>query len=321
MESGIGFDLKALEVFVAIVETGGMTACGQRLGMTQSAVSQILANLEQSMHVQLLDRSQRPPMLTPIGRNFYERSVRLLDHARQISLEFRRKDRTLLKQVRIALVDSLATSVGKELVDAVKHRTSQWSLVTGLSHSHAEALLARKVDLLISDDPVSNHAELYRRRIIREPFVLVLPRDFTEPKSSLRVLASSADFIRYSSSSVIGRTIERQLQHWGINAPLRLQLDNSFAILSAVAAGIGWTITTPLCILQAGLKSDAVQILPIPEGEFHRELTLVSYRDELGRLPGQLADDIVDVLKSRYLPVIQQRTPWLLPSIKLGDFV
>jgi DNA-binding transcriptional LysR family regulator len=139
MEPGIGFDLKALEVFVAIVETGGMTACGQRLGMTQSAVSQTLANLEQSIHVQLLDRSQRPPMLTPIGRSFYERSVRLLDSARQISLEFRRKDRTLLKQVRIALVDSLATSVGKELVDAVKHRTSQWTLVTGLSQSAVDA--------------------------------------------------------------------------------------------------------------------------------------------------------------------------------------
>lgn len=319
MESGIGFDLKALEVFVAIVETGGMTAAGQRLGMTQSSVSQSLANLEQSMHVQLLDRSQRPPMLTPLGRHFYERAGRLLDGARQVSLEFRRKDRTLLKQVRIALVDSLVTSVGKELVDAVKQRTAQWSLVTGQSHRHAEALLTHKVDILISDDPVANHPELYRWPIIREPFVLVLPRDFAEPKGSLRLLTSSADFIRYSSGTVIGRTIEHQLQRWGINPPLRLQLDNSFAILAAVQAGIGWTITTPLCLLETGLKSGAVQILPVPEGEFYRELTLVAHHDELGHLPRQLADDIVAVLKSRYLPIIDECAPWLLSSIKLGD--
>lgn len=319
MESGIGFDLKALEVFVAIVETGGMTAAGQRLGMTQSSVSQSLANLEQSMHVQLLDRSQRPPMLTPLGRNFYERAGRVLDGARQMSLEFRRQDRTLLKQVRIALVDSLVTSVGRELVDAVKQRTAQWSLVTGQSHRHAEALLARKVDILISDDPVAGHAELYRAPIIREPFVLVLPRDFAEPKNSLRLLATSADFIRYSHGTLIGRTIEHQLQHWGIAPPLRLQLDNSFAILAAVAAGLGWTITTPLCLLQTGLQSQAVQVLPIPEGEFHRELMLVAHRDELGHLPRQLADDIVAVLKSRYLPVIDEHAPWLLSSIKLGE--
>jgi DNA-binding transcriptional LysR family regulator len=318
VESGIGFDLKALEVFIAIVETGGMTAAGQRLGMTQSSVSQSLANLEQSLHVQLLDRSQRPAMLTPLGRHFYERAGRLLDNALQVSLEFRRKDRTLLKQVRIALVDSLVTSVGRELVDAVKQRTAQWSLVTGQSHRHAEALLTRKVDILISDDPVANHAELYRRPIIREPFVLVLPRDFAEPKSSLRVLASSADFIRYSHGTVIGRTIEHQLQHWGINPPLRLQLDNSFAILAAVQAGIGWTITTPLCLLETGLKSGSVQLLPIPEGEFHRELTLVSYQNELGHLPRQLADDIVAVLSARYLPTVKEHAPWLLSSIRLG---
>ncbi len=219
------------------------------------------------------------------------------------------------------MVDSLVTSVGKELIDAVKQRTAQWSLVTGQSHSHAEGLLARKVDILISDDPVANHAELYRWRIIREPFVLVLPKDFVEPKNSLRVLAQSADFIRYSHGSVIGRTIESQLQQWGINPPLRLQLDNSFAIVSAVAAGMGWTITTPLCMLQTGLRSAAVQILPVPEGEFHRELTLVAYHNELGHLPRQLADDIIDVLKSRYLPLIEECTPWLLPSIHLGNFV
>lgn len=319
MDSDIGFDLKALEVFVAIVETGGMTSAGQRLGMTQSSVSQSLANLEQSLHVQLLDRSQRPPMLTPLGRQFFERAGRLLDGARQVSLEFRRQDRTLLKQVRIALVDSLVTSVGKELIDAVKQRTAQWSLVTGQSHRHAEALLARKVDILISDDPVATHAELYRRSIIREPFVLVLPPEFSGPKNSLRLLASSADFIRYSHGTVIGRSIESQLRHWGINPPLRLQLDNSFAILAAVQAGIGWTLTTPLCLLETGLKSGAVQILPVPEGEFHRELTLIAHQDELDHLPRQLADDIVAVLRSRYLPIIDAHAPWLLSSIKLGD--
>jgi DNA-binding transcriptional LysR family regulator len=59
-----------LEVFAAIVEAGGMTAAGQRLGMTQSSVSQSIANLEVQLHVQLLDRSQRSPMLTPLGRKF-----------------------------------------------------------------------------------------------------------------------------------------------------------------------------------------------------------------------------------------------------------
>ncbi|QDQ25818.1 LysR family transcriptional regulator [Chitinimonas arctica] len=318
MASQISFDLKSLEIFAAIVEAGGMTAAGQRLGITQSSVSQSLAGLEQSLHIQLLDRSQRPPMLTPWGRQFYQRATKLLDAARQVSHDFRRQEALTLKQVRIALVDSLATSVGRELLDVVKQRSANWSLVTGQSHRHAEALLSRKVDIIISDDAVANHPELYRHRIIREPFVMVVPKGFAGPTGSLRTLAGAGDFIRYSHGTVIGRSVEQQLQHWGITPPLRLQLDNSYAILSMVKAGVGWTLTTPLCLFQAGLLSDEVDFLPIPEGEFHRDLTLVAHGQELGTLPDQLSEDIKQVLLSRYLPILQQRAPWLANAIRMG---
>lgn len=317
MEAGIGFDLKALEVFVAIVETGSMTASGQRLGLTQSSVSQIVANLEQSLHVQLLDRSQRPVMVTPLGRQFYDQARRLLDGARQISREFHRKDRTLLKQVRIAIVDSLVTSVGKELLDAVKQRTAQWSLITG--QWHAEALLARKVDILISDDPVAQHSDLYRYPIVHEPFVLILPPGCQPPGDSLRSLMSSMDFIAYGEGSVIESMTSNQFRQWGINPTVRVQLDNNFSVISAVEAGIGWAITTPLCILQAGRHKRPIQILPLPDGDFCREVTLIAYRNELGNLPRQLAEDTIRLLHARYLPLLRETAPWVLAQIALGE--
>lgn len=315
----IGFDLKSLEVFVAIVETGGMTSAGQRLGLTQSSVSQSLANLEVQLKVQLLDRSQRPPMLTPIGRQFHARANALLDTARQVSRDFRRQERTLLRHVRIAMVDSLATSVGPELIEVVRQRTAHWSLFTGRSDEHAETLLSRKCDIIISDDAVAKHPRLYRRRIMREPFVVVVPKSFTGPKDSLKPLAAAADFIRYSQGTLIGRQIESQLQAWGIVPPQRMQLDNSSAVLQMVMAGIGWAITTPLCLLQADLLDGDAHCLRITEGDLYRELTLVARVDELGSLPAQLADDTIEVLRSRYLPKLQQRAPWLANLIQLGD--
>jgi len=317
--SAIGFDLKSLEVFVAIVEAGGMTAAGQRLGLTQSSVSQSVANLEHQLRVQLLDRSQRPPMLTPMGRQFYARATGLLDNARQLSLDFRRQERALLEQVRIAVVDSLAISVGRELIEAVRQRSAHWTLVTGRSHGHAESLLARRFDIVISDDAVANHPELVRRRIVREPFVLVVPKGFRAPADSLRALAGAADFVRYSQGTVIGATVEAQLAAWGIVPPQRLQLDNSFAVLSMVMAGVGWAITTPLCLLQAGvLDGESAECLKIAEGDFFRELTLVARAGELGSLPAQLADDTIQVLRTRYLPQLQARAPWLANAIQLG---
>lgn len=323
MQSGLNFDLKALDVFVVIVETGGMTAAGQRLGATQSSVSQTLSNLEQSLGFQLLDRSQRPPVLTPLGRQFYNRARALLSDANDLNQAFRQPHGELFKHIRIALVDSMATSIGADLLDVIRLRTANWSMVTGQSHQHADALLSKRVDIIISDDPVASNPLLYRQRILREPFVLVLPGSHTGPVHSLQNLLVAGDFIRYSNSTVIGRSIEAQLAKWGIQPPLRLQLDNTFAIMSLVMANAGWTITTPLCLLQSGLTadnrfSDLFQLFPVPGEDFFREITMVARRDDLGLMPQELAQDMVRLLKNRFLPVIEANAPWLAPSMVLG---
>jgi DNA-binding transcriptional LysR family regulator len=154
---------------------------------------------------------------------------------------------------------------------------------------------------------------------VREPFILVLPKAHVGPAHSLKVLSTTSDFVSYSLDTVIGAAIEAQLHRWGIDPPLRLQLDNSHAVLSMVMSGVGWTITTPLCLLQAGVLDGEAQCLRIPEGEFHRELTLVARADGLGTLPEQLAEDTVQVLRTRYLPILQARAPWLANLIQLGD--
>lgn len=318
MENGLGFDLKALEVFAAIVETGGMTAAGQRLGITQSSVSQSLAALEQSLKVQLLDRTSRPPVLTPLGREFYARASLLLAQAQAVSREFRQPQATPLALVRIALVDSLATSLGADLINAVKFRAAHWSLVTGQSHRHAELLRNREADIIMSDDCPSPAPEWFQMRLLREPFVLVLPKQFNGPMNSLKQLASALDFIRYGQGTVIGQRIERQLQAWNIRPPMRLQLDNSYALFSLVKAGAGFAISTPLCLLQSGLGSSEAQFFPIPEGEFYRELTLTARAQELGELPREVAEDSVALLRQRMLPVLQEQLPWVLPSLRLG---
>jgi DNA-binding transcriptional LysR family regulator len=67
--------LNQLELFVALADTQGFTAAGVRLGMTQSTVSHTIRALEKSLAVELFDRRDTPPRLTPGAE-------RLLPHAR-----------------------------------------------------------------------------------------------------------------------------------------------------------------------------------------------------------------------------------------------
>ncbi|MBN3851805.1 LysR family transcriptional regulator [Paraburkholderia sp. Ac-20340] len=67
-----------LEVFVRVIESGGFSAAARACGMTPSAVSKLIARLEQRLGTRLVNRSTRQLQLTPEGCAFYERGVRIL---------------------------------------------------------------------------------------------------------------------------------------------------------------------------------------------------------------------------------------------------
>lgn len=67
-----------LDVFVHVIELGGFTAAARACGMTPSAVSKLVARLEQRLGTRLVNRSTRQLQLTPEGCAFYERGVRIL---------------------------------------------------------------------------------------------------------------------------------------------------------------------------------------------------------------------------------------------------
>jgi len=67
-----------LEVFVRVIELGGFSAAARACGMTPSAVSKLVARMEQRLGTRLVNRSTRQLQLTPEGCALYERGVRIL---------------------------------------------------------------------------------------------------------------------------------------------------------------------------------------------------------------------------------------------------
>jgi DNA-binding transcriptional LysR family regulator len=67
-----------MEVFVRVVESGGLSAAARILKLTPSAVSKLMSRLEARLGARLLNRSTRKLQLTPEGAAFYARSVQVL---------------------------------------------------------------------------------------------------------------------------------------------------------------------------------------------------------------------------------------------------
>lgn len=319
MSSLFEFDLRALNIFAHVAKTGNMSQTADLLGITQSSISQTLSSLEESLQTNLLDRTVRPMELTTAGRFLSDRSELLLLEAHKTNLAIKQRDYSQLRHINISVVDSIVTSVGRSLVDYASKRSEDWSISTGLSHLHGYALLSRNTDIIISDDALEDSANLCRFRILREPFILLLPKDYNHPVDDLTQLLTQLDFIRYSANSLIGRSIERHLRSVDVEPPERLQLDNSYAVISAVSASLGWAVTTPLCLFQSGIKLDQIKLLPLPVETIYRSIILTARKDELGDLPREMAKDIIDTLKENFISEMSNKEPWLKDLLTLGD--
>ncbi len=96
------YDLKSYGVFAETVAAGSMSAAARRLGMTPSAVSQIIGGLERQTGVTLLHRSTRRLTLTEAGERCYPHCLRLLEAGRAASSSLEHARDAPIGELRIA---------------------------------------------------------------------------------------------------------------------------------------------------------------------------------------------------------------------------
>src|SRR5262245_66222055 len=84
-ESQIGrrLRLRDLHVFHTVVQHGSMAKAAGQLGVSQPAVSEVIADLEHALGVRLLDRSPQGVAPTMYGNALLKRSITVFDELKQ----------------------------------------------------------------------------------------------------------------------------------------------------------------------------------------------------------------------------------------------
>lgn len=72
-------DLASLNAFIAVAETGSFSHAGERLHLTQPAISKRIAALEQQLAVRLFDRLGREIRLTEAGQALLPRAYQIIN--------------------------------------------------------------------------------------------------------------------------------------------------------------------------------------------------------------------------------------------------
>ena len=77
--------LEDMNMFVRVVDAGGISHAADQLNLAKSAVSRRLFNLETRLGLQLLSRTTRTSSLTEAGKNYYERAIKIVNDVAELN--------------------------------------------------------------------------------------------------------------------------------------------------------------------------------------------------------------------------------------------
>ncbi len=305
------FDLHALEVFVLTVELGGMSQCAGHLQVTQSAISQTIAKLEGSIGAPLFDRSMRPMGLTASGKALFERGQALIVQARSTYDAVREGASLPMSSVTVAMSFSLANLLTAPILHQLGRRADRWMIRSGISKEHQDEFLARDIDMLVTGSfDLEHSSSLELHAVFEESFICVFPRNYRE---SIDVSAGvpPLPLVRFSRLTGMGQQIERQIVRMKLKLPQAIEIESSHQQLALVAAGLGWTITTPACLAAVPELHTQLRPEPMSRGRFSRQVQIVSRAGELGDIPQTTAALCQRILRDHAFARTIERFPWI----------
>jgi len=264
--------LRELKTFLAVARYGTFAAAGMHIGLTQSAVSAQIRNLEQALGIRLFDRTGRQALLNAAGLRALPMARDMLDTFSRMAIsddvsEYR-------GELKIGAVATAQTGLLPRALLRLRQQAPQLEpkLVPGVSLNLLSQVDTGEVDLaILIKPPFELPKELSAQVIRREPFVLIVPLDL--PGDDPLQLLTDHPHVRYDRNSFGGRLVTRFLREQRIDVQSALELDELEAIVKMVECGLGVSLLPRAGLwLEYGAK---VRVIPLGELTFYREMVLL----------------------------------------------
>jgi len=184
-------DLNRVAVFLRVVEVQSFTAAAEALGLPKSSVSRSVAHLEESLGVQLLQRTTRAVQLTDAGRLYFEEASRALGALEQAQATLSQLDSRPQGPVRITAPADLGAQVLAPLAARFVRRTPGITLEFVLT-ARLVNLVEEGVDLAVRAGPLRDSSLISRRVSGLDAWIFASPAylDARGTPTSLEELAS-----------------------------------------------------------------------------------------------------------------------------------
>ena len=246
-------NVKQLRAFLAVAQHLSFAQAGERLHVSQPALSLTIKSLEDDLGGQLLSRTTRTVSLTPEGETLLPLARQLLadlDNAEEL---LRQRFTLQLGKVSVAAMPSFA---GNLLPGALKVFRSRYPRVNVAVHDLIneevlEMVRHRRVELGIGFEPESSNSLVFIP-FYTDRFVAVVPQDspLAQRKEITWQELLQEDFIALQRPSAVRLLLEHHLQAQHGKLSVAFESHQLSTIGRMVASGLGGSAVPSLCIEQ-----------------------------------------------------------------------
>lgn len=240
--------IASLRVLLTIVETGSFTRAADRLGMTQSGISQAVRSLESALHGGvLLSRDRNGVKLTALGEKVAGHARRILTHVDCIRQEASAAVGIRTGKVRIASVASAAARLLPASIRAFQRQYPKIEivLVEGTDQEVRDWVLAGIVEIGFAAVPQKG---LTSRKIASDEVFLVAPKAHRLAGRSSVLLADIEDEPFLMSQAGCEPMIRSLFRSAGIGPRVVLEVRDVSTLLALVREGVGVSLVPELAI-------------------------------------------------------------------------
>ncbi|AFT85464.1 LysR family transcriptional regulator [Paraburkholderia phenoliruptrix] len=291
--------LRQLRVFIEVARLSSFSRAGEEVGLTQSAVSRCVRELEGEIGLKLIDRTTREVQLTDVGGNLVSSVSRLLGDLDDALREIREIGEQRRGRVVVAASPTVACRLMPRVLAACGERFPHVAL--GLRDDVQSDVLRKvrsgEVDFGVIIGPFAAE-DLSSESLMTDSFCLVSRDD--HPLARHREVGwaelegERLVMLDYASGS--RPIIDAVMHEHGVNATVVQELGHSATVFGLVEAGIGVSVLPWLALpLPAGAALAARALVPRAE----RTVELVRRRDRSLSPAAQAVWDLIRELPAR----------------------
>lgn len=285
---------RQLRAFVTISQTLSFAQAGERLHLSQPALSLTIKALEENLGGPLLVRSTRSVRLTPEGETLLPLARRLLADWDNTA-ELMRQHFTLQRgKVSIAAMPSFAGNLLPKALRRFKdlHPNVNVAVHDVVNEQVVEMVRQRRVELGIGFEPESLRSLVFQP-LFTDRFVAVVPRDSPLAQLSSVTWAEllEADFITLQRPSAVRLLLEADLRERHGGLAVAFESHQLSTVGRMVACGLGVSAVPALCSQQ--MEESGAHCMPLEEPRIERRIGMMRLADHQLSSAAQVLGDVL----------------------------